>query len=490
MKHIHQRENGVIMLQKFSKGHWPIFFLSSFSSLGNLFLPLVLVRLLSTEEIGFYKIFFLHLAAIPFIVMAGGPINSVYYWAGKDSEEKREQLNATWTLTVLLSSLVLIIGLPMRSYLSSALGLPVHFVDVLLLIGFLTCPSSHFSETTIANGKSLNGSLYSTLGEVLKAIGFIVIATRTHNLYWVVLFYAGLLATKLVVGTYLNKKINQISFVLNVKTMKKALDYCLPVAVTGLLGFFIDKIDLLILSGKLDADSFAYYSLGCLVIPPLYLIEMSVQKTLIPKISRFYLEKDFTAGARQFRKGMADIAILIIPSIFGLFTFAAPIVTLIYTDKFAESVPYLQIFAFSYLLAIFPHDSVPRATGRTGWILKVYCVISAISLPAVYFATGLVNTKMVLVISIALKFIPKFWGLKFSKDIMNWSWKEMFPVRKLALYTMLAGSLSVSSVLIKNYFKNEVTWFLVCGSMFAAIYLGLLFILPKLGRSEVLADAT
>lgn len=457
--------------------------------MGNLFLPLVLVRLLSTEEIGLYKIFFLHLAAIPFIVMAGGPIHSVYYWAGKDSEEKKAQLNATWTLTLLLSSLVLIIGLPLRSYLSGALGLPVHFVDVLLLIGFLTCPSSHFSETTIANGKSLNGSLYSTAIEITKAIGFIVIATQTHNLYWVVLFYAGLLGLKLLVGVYLNKRVNQISLDFNFKSMKKALDYCLPVAVTGLLGFFIDKIDLLILSGKLDADSFAYYSLGCLVIPPLYLIEMSVQKTLIPKISRFYLEKNFAQGARQYRKSIADIAILIIPSIFGLVTFATPIVTLIYTDKFSESVPYLQIFAFSYLLNIFPHDSVPRATGQTGWILKVYCVISAISLPAVYFATGMVNTKMVLVISIALKFIPKFWGLKFSKDIMNWSWKEMFPVRRLALYTLLAGSLSASSVLIKNYFSDEVTWFLVCGSFFAAIYLGLLFLMPKVGRPEVLADA-
>lgn len=477
------------MLKKFSSGHWPIFFLSSFSSLGNLFLPLVLVRLLSTEDIGFYKIFFLHLSAIPFIVMAGGPLHSIYYWAGKVSEEREEQLNATWTLTLLLSSLVLIIGLPMREYLATSLGLPVKYVVIMLMTGFLTCPAGHFSETTIASGKSLRGSLYATFFEILKAVGFIVIAKTTGDLYYVVSYYAALLSIKLISTAVLNKRLNRIRFQFNIRTTSKALHYCMPVAFTGLLGFFIDKIDLLILSGKLDTNAFAYYSLGCLVIPPLYLLEMSVQKTLIPKLSKDYVEKNSTEAAKHFKKSISDISFLIIPSIFGLITFAAPIVTLLYTDKFADSVTYLQIFAISYLLLIFPHDSVPRATGKTSWILKVYCVITLISLPTVYFVAGSVDTKMVLLISIALKFIPKFWGLLYSKQIMNWNWREMFPMQKLSQYILLSGALSVASFMVKNYFENHVMWFLVCGSIFAVIYLGFFFILPKLGRAEVLADA-
>ncbi|MCY7391894.1 MAG: hypothetical protein LH647_10530, partial [Leptolyngbyaceae cyanobacterium CAN_BIN12] len=59
------------------------------SSVGNLFLPIILVRLLSLEDIGVYKVFFLHLSAIPYLAMAGGPLHSVFYWAGRGIEERR-----------------------------------------------------------------------------------------------------------------------------------------------------------------------------------------------------------------------------------------------------------------------------------------------------------------------------------------------------------------------------------------------------------------
>jgi O-antigen/teichoic acid export membrane protein len=467
------------MLKKLSSGHWPIFLLSSLSSIGNLFLPLFLVRLLTTEDIGIYKIFFLHLSAIPFIVMAGGPVHSVYYWSGKEGQEKQDYLNATWTLTLMLSAIVLIVGLPMRNYLSGALGLSVEYVTIMLFTGFLICPSSHYSEATIASGKTLRGSLFGTIGEVIKALGFILIATQTGDLYWVIIFYAVFLVIKLSVGAYYNHKINQVALNTDWAHIKKVLIYCLPISFTGCLGFFIDKIDLLILSGKLETTSFAYYSMGCLVIPPLYLLEMSVQKTLIPNISRSYLQKDWAAGAVHFRKSIADIAFLIIPGLLGLFTFAGPIVSILYTDKFIDSVPYLQIFAFSYLLLIFPHDSIPRATGKSAWILKIYCTITIISLTTVWLATNWVDTKTILMISVGLKFIPKFWGLRFSKQIMNWTWRDMFPLQKLLCYSILSVALSVGSFLVKGLFKNDLTWFLVCGSIFAGIYLGLVLTYGK-----------
>jgi O-antigen/teichoic acid export membrane protein len=463
------------MLQKLSKGHWPIFLLSSISSIGNLFLPLFLVRLLSTEEIGIYKIFFLHLSAIPFIVMAGGPVHSVYFWAGKEGQDKQDFLNATWTLTLLLSSLVLIVGFPLRHYLSGVLGLPVDYVTIMLVTGFLICPASHYSEVTIASGKTLRGSLFGTITEMLKAAGFILIAMQTANLYWVIFFYGALLLVKIVLGSYLNKKLNQISLSTDFAHIKKVLIYCLPISFTGCLGFFIDKIDLLVLSGKLETSSFAYYSMGCLVIPPLYLLEMSVQKTLIPNISRSYIQQGWAEGAKHFQKGISDIAFLIIPSLFGLFTFAGPIISVLYTDQYIESVPYLQIFAFSYLLLIFPHDSVPRATGKTGWILKIYCIITVISIGTIYVASLWVDTKTILLISIVLKFIPKFWGLRFSKEIMNWEWRDMFPVKKLLTYTILSLILSVGSTLTRGLFKNDLQWFLICGSIFAAVYLGVIY---------------
>jgi O-antigen/teichoic acid export membrane protein len=470
------------MLRKLKSGHWPIFLLSSVSSIGNLFLPIILVRILSPEDIGIYKIFFLHLSVIPFLVMAGGPIHSVFYWAGRASEERKKFLNATWILTLLLSSLVLLIGFPLKEQIASHLDLPHKYIFILLFTGFLTCPTGHFTETSIALGKSALGSIFDTLFELIKASGFIFIAWKFRSLETLFLYFATIMGLKLIISSFFNHKYNDISTKTDKEHMTKVFIYCLPISLSGCRGFFVDKIDLLLLSSHLDTTAFAFYSMGCLVVPPLYLLEMSVQKVLIPSLAKNYIEKNFNAAAESFQKAIRDIALLIIPSIFGLIIFATPIVKILYTDQYIESATYLQLFAFSYILLMLPHDSVARATGNTKWVLKVYLLITPIALAGAYMAAKYAGVKGVLIVTILVKFIPKFMGLKLSKNLMNWKWSEMFPVKHLILYVSICTALTIACFSLQGLFDTDVKWFLVCGAGFAVIYLSTVYLLSKKGK--------
>lgn len=460
------------MLNKLSKEHWPIFILSSFSSLGNLFLAIILVRLLSPEDVGAYKIFFLHLSAIPFLFMAGGPIHSVLYWIGRDEHERKKYLNATWILTLSLSFLIFIVGFPIRNFLSEHLNIPVQYVVLMLITGSLWCPSGHYTEMTIASGGTAKGSVFDIVFEFIKTSGFILIAYHYRSLVGVFSFFGITLMLKLFISGFLNYKKNAISFDTDLAHIKKVFYYCLPISISGCLGFFVDKVDLLILSSQLETSAFAFYSMGCLIIPPLFLLEMSVQKILIPKLSQSYLQKDWRLSAKHFRKGISDIAFLIIPSIFGLCTFAKPIITILYTETYLNSVIYLQLFALSYIFLIFPHDSVPRASGQTKWILNTYLLITPISLFVVYVTANIFGAKGVLLVALLLKSIPKILGLIYSKSIMHWKWSEMFPTKKLLRYFLLSLVLSVTSILSRPFFYDDVWWFLISGSLFATIYLG------------------
>ncbi len=461
------------MIKKLSQGHWPIFLLSSFSSVGNLFLPIILVRILSPEDIGIYKIFFLHLTTLPFISMAGGPIHSVFYWIGKNPEERSKYLNATWTLTFFLSLLIIIIGLPMRGAISEQLDIPLQYVTILLVSGFLWTPGGHYSETTIASGKSGRGSLFDTFFEVTKVLGILSLAYHFKDLSYVFLYFMSLLAMKLLVSYFRNATENKVKFEYSPEALKKVVTYALPLSITGCLGFFIDKVDLLILSSLLDSSSFAFYSMGCLVVPPLYLLEMSVQKVLIPGLSKNFILKDWASASQIFRKSLSDISFLMIPAVFGLFTFAKPIVTLLYTDAYLDSVTYLKIFSLSYLLLIIPHDSVARATGHTKWILKVYLLITPLSFVVAYFSAKYYGAIGILIVTLLLKSIPKILGLMLSKKLMNWKWSEMFPFKHLSYYLGLSAILSGTSQFFRSYFESDMIWFFVCGSTFGVLYLGI-----------------
>jgi O-antigen/teichoic acid export membrane protein len=471
------------MIKKLSQGHWPIFILSSFSSMANLFLPIILVRLLTPHDMGIYKIFFLHMSAIPFLFMTGGPINSVYYYVGKPEAERNDYIQSTWQVSLLLSILILIVGFPLGEQLAKWLNFDYQYVMLMLLCGFLWVPGGHFAESKIAYGKTFLGSSYDTAFQFLKVIGFIVIAYTTKNIQYLFMFYAAMLGTKFITTFILGSKNKTISLHFDKAKMKEVFNYCLPISISGCLGFFVDKVDMLILSGQLSAESFAFYSMGCLIVPPLIMLDVSVQKVLIPHLSRTHAEKNWYEASEYFRKAISDIAFLIIPAICGLVFFAKPIVTLLFTDQYLPSVIFLQIFAISYLQYVIPHDAVPRASGHTGWILKIYLLVTPISLISVFIAAKFGGAKEALMTAIIIKFLPKILGLAYSRQIMQWKWSQMFPVKRLLIYSTLALLLSGISLLVRPYFEKELSWFFVCAPIFAILYLGILYI-PYKKRSN------
>lgn len=468
------------MLNKLKNGHWPIFLMSSVSSLGNLFLPIILVRMLTPEDVGFYKMFFLHYSALPYLFMAGGALHSVFYWVGMKQPERQLYLNATWVVTIIFSLLIFLVGYPLKPWVAEYLDIPREYLFILLMSGTMTCMASHFAETSIALGKN-RGMVIETIIEFIRVIGFILIAHFYKDIYLIFQFFLIHMVLRLTLLVYLNKKLNLIGTKTGKAEIFKVIKYSLPMSFTGLLGFFVEKLDLLILSSQLTAQDFAFYSMGCLVVPPLFLLEMSVQKKLIPALSKSYVEKD-SQGSLHFRQAIKDISFLIIPAIFGLLTFTTPIIELLYTSQYLESVIFLKIFAFSYILLLLPHDSVARATGKTDWILKIYLLITPILLIGGYLASQYYGAIGVLVLTLILRLIPKYWGIRLSRYIMNWRWSEVFPIKHLLLFIAICSILSLLSLSFESFFTNSSLWFFICGPLYGACYLLIANQLGKKGR--------
>ncbi|MAX66285.1 MAG: hypothetical protein CME66_05055 [Halobacteriovoraceae bacterium] len=459
------------MIERLKQGHWPIFLLSSISSFANLFLPIILVRLLTPEQIGLYKIFFLYFSALPFLFMSGGPLNSVYYWVGMPDKTQNEYLQSSWMLAFLFSLMIILVGIPLSSILAHSLNLSLKSYLIMLLCGFLWCPGSFFSEVKIAQGQRLKGALFSTSFEILKVILFITIAWYYKNLTYLFISYAGILSFKFIFTIINGLKNNTISFNYNSTRIKEVLNYCLPISASALLGFVVDKVDQLLLSHFLPTQDFAFYTMGCLIVPPLILIDMSVQKVLIPKLSKNYQHNNFSNAADNFKNAIIDISYLIIPAVAGLYFFSNEITTLLYTKEYLSSASFLKIFAFSYLLYCIPHDAIARASGHTKWIFKMYSLLAPLSLIIIYLFAVNTDAKTTLLASIFLKIIPKMAGLIYSKRLMDWKWAQILPYKAWLLYTAISIGLCFISYLTKESFQDSRIWFLTCAPIFAFIYL-------------------
>ena len=458
------------MLKALKSGHWPIFILGSFSSMANLYLPIFLSRTLSPEEMGVYKIFFLYLGAIPFLFLTGGPLHSVYYWVGRPETERPRYIQQAYALALGLSLLIPLAGLPLTGLIASLTKLSDGHVALMLLSAFFMVPAEYYPQTKIATGNPFKGSLYDAFFEVFKVCCFVWIASETKNLGHIFLAFCLIFGMKFFVSLFLKFKEGILILDPGLEKLKEIFRYCLPISLAGLVTFFVDKLDQFVLAAFLPAENFAYYSMGCLMIPPLYLLENSVTSVLVPKLSKSWLNKDKSALA-HFKKAVGDNAFLLIPSFFGLIVFANPIIQLLYTEKFIEAAKYFQIFAFTYLILIIPYDAVPRATGQTRWIFKLTLGAGLASLTAVLIAASRFGALETLSVALFFKACARFLGLVYSSKIMNWKLRDVFPWRRVLKYFTAAAALSALSLLTKASFPSGETWLLICAPLFAAIYL-------------------
>lgn len=469
-------------IKRLSQDHWPLFLLSNITSVINLILPIILVRLFSPEDMGLYKTFFLYLSLIPFLTMAGGPVNSIYFWIGKKEDERMEYIKASWSATLFLSSLILIPGFIAAFFFHHYFTLSMPALLILVVTGFLVCPAGHFSEVCIARGENVLGAALAMFFEVIKTAGFLFIAWKYQDIDLLFRFYFFMMSGSFVFMTYLGYRDGSLSFEINQERIKEILKYSLPISLSAFFIFIIDKADQLIITTLTSAEAFAFYSLGCLVIPPLYLLETSVQKNLIPKLAHAYTEKHLLNMAHHYKKGIGDIAYLVIPAVFGLFFYASPITELLYTKTYLPSAVYLQVFALSYLLLLIPHDSVLRATGETKVIMKVYFWLTPFSILFIFLAAKYMDLRTTLLISIVIKVLPKLYCFSLSAKLMKTPIKELIPFKRLSQFVGLSALLTLISFASKNLFTNELQWFLVTAPLFALLYLGL-FIFKHLRNS-------
>ncbi|MBC7428217.1 MAG: oligosaccharide flippase family protein [Bacteriovorax sp.] len=466
----------MIGLHKLKEGHWPVYLISMVSAITNLFLPVALVRILDPVDIGIYKIFFLYAQSITFLSLTGGPLYSVYYWIGK-KENAQTYVEHAWILSFILSIVSAAVGLLFSRPLSHVISITETQTILLLLSAITAAPASFYGEYLIAKGKRINGSLFNSGFEILKGViivGFVYVTKHINAAFF---GFTILFIIKLLLAASLGRKEKVLTFNVTKARLMEVWKYCAPISIAGVLSFFLEKVDMILLSSQLSPQSFAFYSMGCLGIPPLYILEMSVQKVLVPALSISYHAGDKLSMVQHYRKAQSDIAYLMIPAVFGLIIFNRPIIEILFTSQYMDSAAYLKVFAITYLAYIIPHDAIPRATGQTGWVLKMYCILTPLSLLVVYVCTRQWGAMGALISSMVFFYLPKIPGLIYSSRITGFGLKDLIAWRGLMLFTGINVMLTILSYVSRHFFESEKMWFLVIGPAYAAVYLGLVNII-------------
>ncbi len=458
-------------LNIFGQTHWPVTLLGALSSFTSIVLPLVIVRLLSPSEVGEFKVFFLYLAVAPALTLTNGLMSGIAFWAGLP--EKREAFSITLvsaTALTLLASLLLLIlidpsSLPFFSNHTSLLSL-FCISMVSSIIGSL------YEEIAIASGFRWHGALYGAISEAVRIGGLLITLAVTRSVTLMIEAFTILSVAKATIGILFGFRYKLFALPRDSKRLlTKIITYSIPVSIAGLCAILVRNTDQLFLSYFLSKSDFALYAIGCLSLAPIFTIEQSVTRVLIPSLSKSLNEGLIEQGRTEYREAVATLMVLMIPVTGGLILFAKPIIEVLFTDQYHQATNILRLFSISYLCLCIPENATARARGDAKWILRSFAISAVWTLIASIGLALIAGTQGALIGAVSGNILLRILALRDTARTFSTNIARCLPFYHILRIALITAVLILVSIYLRSFFVNDKIWFAVSGGIFGLISL-------------------
>ncbi len=264
---------------------------------------------------------------------------------------------------------------------------------------------------------------YSTLiGTVLSAVVGIIMA------------YQGFGVWALVAQQLVNELIGTIVLWITVPfrpkwqfsfgRLKRLFSYGWKLLVSSLIETLYNDVRQLIIGKLYSSDDLAYYNRGK-QYPNLIVtnVNTSIDSVLLPTMSR---EQDDRARVKAMtRRAIRISSYIMAPLMIGLAVCAKPIITLLLTEKWLNSVLFMQIFCITYMF--FPIHTANlnaiKAMGRSDLFLKMEIVKKIIGFGLI-FATMFISVEA-MAYSLLINTLTSTLINAFpNKRLLGYSWLE------------------------------------------------------------------
>lgn len=454
-----------------SPSHWPITLTNGTASIFNIILPLGLVRILSPDQVGIYSVFFLYVAISPGLFLTGGLTSGLYHWAGKYPGSKPE-VRQSWTLLAAVALIVSLVGLIFSQPLAARLKITVMDLRLFLTSVPFVIGSGFMEDLMIARGDIWMGSFYGSGFNFFRAVSLLVAAWWTRSVKAMFWAFFAVTALRALVGWFLLRKSDEIKLIFSKDKTGNVLRFALPVSLSGASSMAVRSADQMILSFLLSPVNFAFYSMGCLSIQPLEILESSVNRVMIPRLSRAFTAKEFSQAAALFAEGVSELFRFLMPATVGLIVFSRPIIQILFTQRYMAAAGYLQFYALTYLFLSIPYDAVARARADGGWILRTYLLFSLLGAPVAWFAALRWGAMGALITVLANQFLMRLYSLNYDRRCFNAPLSDFLPMKEMLIQSGLALAAAAISILLRPLFSDPRTWFFVIGPLFTLIYFG------------------
>jgi len=444
----------------------------------TLAIPLVLVRIFDTTQFGVYRQIVLIQGTLLAVLSFGIPA-SLYYFLPREVSNRGRYISQTVLLLAGIGLFACTMLSLFRREIATLLNSPdmneyAPYIGVLAAASLLAVI---LEVIMVATKRMALATLTVILSEFIKSCVIIGAALVTKSLF--VLLIGMIALAVLRIGAliiYLLKEKWLDFHSLSMDVIRGQLVYALPFGIATTFEIMASAVPQFFVSYKFDPATFAVFSVGCFTLPFVPLLFDAVADAALIRITELEQGGHYTELRHVVSDAIRKLSLVCLPLFVFLIFMSREFITVLYTNKFQDSIPIFVIFSFTLPLWALSLDYVPRAFHNTSFLLRMYGVRLALTIILLLVLTpmlGLPGAALAVVLALG---ISRFYVLKRVAHLTGVTVSELVPWRSLAV--VLSQSLIAGLILLlfRQVLSLPPLVVLLAGFLvFASIYLSLIW---------------
>lgn len=458
---------------------------------------IIIVRYLSIGEYGLFSLALTVVgiaAALSPLGLTEGAPRYIAYYRGKGRDEKVAGVVSSTLLISLIMSLLFFIVLFLSSDVISMGIFHDHSLSWPLRLLSISLPFYVLTQTLISIFRGFSAvreKVYfeNVLPNVLKTLFFVAVVIFNLSLVGVV--WAWISATMITFATFVAYSLRRLRA--HIRThggsegiLMELLSFSLPLFGQSVLSIIITSTDKLMLGYFKTQELVGQYAVALSLTSLISVVLISLAFIYIPVVSQLYAKHLLEEIGNVYAVLTKWIFSASLPIFLMLFLFPAPVLSIIYGEKYMQAGVAVQILALGFITHNFlgPNGMTLIVVGKTKVFLVVVLVqtvmnvvLNLILIPQMGIAGAAIASTISLTIA----------NILFSAELYAIS--KVHPFRKsyLKLAMISLSLVIVFSTFIKSAFASPSVWMLVLFFVFSLATYCLLMLLTRSLDNEDIA---
>ncbi len=396
----------------------------------QLAMPMILVRYLDKPTFAQYRMLWLMASTALAIAPAFMPQSLFYFLPRSEPGQRRAYVRNTLLYLALAGGVAVLFGsgwnplLPPTAVrlVSDSHGLSAVFLGLWVMASMLDLLPT-------ADGNARGQARATVAIACTRALLLGVAALASGDIGWVVRAMLGVAVFKIALLTLytqgLWRRDGGAGGGWRGPALKTQLAYALPFALGNGLFLLRVQADEWVVAGMLAPALYAVFSVAGVVLPIASLIRQPVNNAMMPHLNDAHARGDLREIARLISKSNGATALLLIPVVGGLLVVAPELVRIIYTSRYQEAAPVMQVYLVGMVFNAFAVGHVLSALGkgRFAMLNSAVCLALSIVFSIVgvrYF--GMVGAALGSIMTLA---IGEIWALRVVAEELGLSIREL-----------------------------------------------------------------